>query len=370
MRARNPSTPGQGVAYILASVFLVMGLFFFYFQTNFSCTIVEMAKRRGRPAAGSTSTKALSAYGKVLALRCENNNWFARLGNNMLSIISAAGKAHSLGMRFGIVGCEHSTLNLTTLLLPDSSEILMSHNPEEAYHLYMVSFSKQDQGEQYWVVEWIFPSITACISRDIARSMLSHLAAKERKYSEDALVIHIRSGDIMPGGNLQVHPLYAPPPLSYYIDIIDQHLGHREVVIVTEKENMNPVVGPLMELYPDIKLQTGSLEEDISVILQARYLVASHSTFAWSLALGSPNIELLYTFKNGILILDDRAFGGTKVIQYYTDDYLKKWFASQEQLDYLINFPQDQLKQKLYANDYACHTVQELFPVDGDDMVN
>jgi hypothetical protein len=172
-------------------------------------------------------------------------------------------------------------------------------------------------------------------------------------------------------GDIQVHALYTPPPFSYYQDIIDQHVGTREVVIVSEMENMYPAVKRLMELYPDIKVQTGSLWEDISVILQARYLVASQGTFAWSLALGSPNIELLYTFNNQLLVLDNRIFGGTEVIQYYTDEYLKEWKGTEEHMNYVLNFPRDQLKQKVYANDYPCDRILELFPIfDGNDLLN
>lgn len=176
----------------------------------------------------------------------------------------------------------------------------------------------------------------------------------------------------MPGGDEARHlnPNYAPPPLPYYQGIIDLHVGRKEVVIVTEKENMNPLVGRLMDLYPGIKLQSGSLEEDVSVILGARYLVASPSTFAWSLAIGSPNLELIYTFNNGVHNMDDRVFRGTKVIQYYTDDYLKEWKGTEEQIDYILNFPQDQLKQNVYANDYSCDMVLELIPSDGNDILN
>lgn len=129
---------------------------------------------------------------------------------------------------------------------------------------------------------------------------------------------------------------------------------------------MYPAIDRLMKLYPSIKLQTGSLEEDISVILGARYLVGSHSTFAWSLAIGSPNIELLYTFNNGLHVLDDRIFSGTKVIQYYADDYLKAWIGSEEQMDYVLNFPRKQLKQRVYSNDYPCSTILEMFPVNNN----
>jgi hypothetical protein len=312
----------------------------------------------------------LTAQSGVVALYCGNEGWYARLGNNIMTVLGAAAEARFYGMQFGIKDCYHDVLNLTSLRLPDSKEILRHLPPEKAYFLHFIKYAgssrQHDNGKDKDAGEFIFPAITPCISRDIVRPMLAHLAQRERKYSEDALVIHIRSGDIMPGGNHQVHPLYAPPPLSYYLDIIDQHLGSREVVIVAEKENMYPAVDRLMKLYPSIKLQTGSLEEDISVILGAKYLVASHSTFAWSLAIGSPSVELIYTFNNGLHVLDDRIFGGTKVIQYYTDDYIKMWVGSEEQMDYVLNYPRDQLKQNVYANDYPCDRILELFPVDNN----
>jgi hypothetical protein len=59
--------------------------------------------------------------------------------------------------------------------------------------------------------------------------------------------------------------------LSYFQDIIDQHVGDREVVIVSEMENMYPAVKRLLKLFllwlmspapaplPDLDLASRSL---------------------------------------------------------------------------------------------------------------
>ncbi|KAG7673179.1 hypothetical protein KSW81_006393 [Nannochloris sp. 'desiccata'] len=73
---------------------------------------------------------------------------------------------------------------------------------------------------------------------------------------------------------------------------------------------MSPLVDALLRLYPPgtITLQAGTLEEDVAVVLGARHLVASQGTFAYALALASPNLETLYMFNNIVHALDERAF--------------------------------------------------------------
>ncbi|KAG7668110.1 hypothetical protein KSW81_002013 [Nannochloris sp. 'desiccata'] len=73
---------------------------------------------------------------------------------------------------------------------------------------------------------------------------------------------------------------------------------------------MSPLVEALLRLYPPgtITLQAGTLEEDVAVVLGARHLVASQGTFAYALALASPNLETLYMFNNIVHALDERAF--------------------------------------------------------------
>jgi hypothetical protein len=180
MRALDHLT--QPVLYLFVFSLVALGLISSYFirnyQPRFELTDIKV------PIKGTSQRTLTSTPAGILALRCDGY-WYGRLGNNILSILGAAAKAHSIGMHFGLVACEHSTLNLTSFMLPNSSEILASYEPGEAMHLYKIR-QQDKEAEGIWVTTLIFPSITACISRDIVRPMLAHLIQAERKYSEDA----------------------------------------------------------------------------------------------------------------------------------------------------------------------------------------
>ncbi|HEY9619258.1 MAG TPA: hypothetical protein V6C78_02770 [Crinalium sp.] len=108
---------------------------------------------------------------------------------------------------------------------------------------------------------------------------------------DETLVIHIRSGDAFKEKG--VHSAYVQPPLSFYIKVIETY-GYKDIVIVSQADLRNPCIEQLKHRIPTIKIQTSSLEEDVSTILSARNLVVAFSTFSLSLAFSSPNIKQLH----------------------------------------------------------------------------
>lgn len=254
-----------------------------------------------------------------------------RLGNQILCLFSAALEAHVRGMRFGIINCTHPVLDMTPFHVNASKAVRRYIHPETAFKLNLFI-----EG----IYNFAFPRIAACVRHTVLVPLLATLDVGNKKYSPDALVIHIRSGDVFKRGHRSG---YTPPPFSFYADIIDQHAG--EVVVVTQNENMSPVVNKILDAYPHTKLQIGTLQEDIGVILAAKYLVLAQGTFSWGLALASRSLKVAYAFNNDILVWDRRTLGDIRVVEYEAiDGYLPLWNVSTESIDFILNFSREKLK--------------------------
>ena len=64
---------------------------------------------------------------------------------------------------------------------------------------------------------------------------------------DNDLVIHLRSGDIMVGGN----PEMIQPPLEFYIKVIESN-NWDKIYVVTEREPLNPIYNVLKERYENV----------------------------------------------------------------------------------------------------------------------
>jgi hypothetical protein len=107
---------------------------------------------------------------------------------------------------------------------------------------------------------------------------------------DDTLVIHIRTGEIF---QMDINRTMIQPPVSFYSELIDK-CNFKDIVIVTQDDFRNPCINQLEKLFPDIKIQTSTLVNDISTILSARNLVIANSTFSLCLALASDKINRLF----------------------------------------------------------------------------
>jgi len=359
---------------ILASSIIVIVLLKWTTQQNrvncmFQTTPVAAA------AGPSNSLPALPGnptYGTFL-MYCEEYEgehfWFGRTGNNIISLFSAALRAHSVGLDFKIVNCTHDLLDISHLSLdPGDVSHLDIQDTISAYNAYW----------NYRTSTGVFvlPVSSCCLKKSILPPLLRNISTSPSasKYHPDSLIIHIRSGDIYKNDWGPVHPKYGPPPLAFYTRAIEEHQsrhsssgsssgGGASIVIVTELENMSPFVDALLGMYPQdmITLQAGTLEEDVGVVLAARHLVAAQGSFAYALALTSEQLETLYIFKNNFNEqYDDRPFCDIDLVRYTAvlPDFLTNWTASSEQIEYLFEYPAENLTQTIIEGDrYYCNGV-------------
>ena len=114
---------------------------------------------------------------------------------------------------------------------------------------------------------------------------------KPLSLNENDLVIHIRSGDIFEDDG--THPAYIMPPLSYYVDIIENN-NFNNIWIIAE-DRKNPCIDELLTLYPKANYRQQSLDEDIKILLGATHVVMSYGTMVHALLLFSDSIKNLYS---------------------------------------------------------------------------
>ncbi|MBC8442879.1 MAG: hypothetical protein H8D80_01680 [Proteobacteria bacterium] len=168
--------------------------------------------------------------------------------------------------------------------------------------------------------------------------------------SDDTLVIHIRSGDIFGGWT---HKNYAQPPLSYYKKIIEEEKPS-DVLIITQPDKRNPCIKKLLSWDSNIKVQCGTLREDVSAILKARKLVIGFGTFGWMLSMLSGRIHNLYCPTVCTDLFDSFYHVSPFHIKRYDfENYIKmgNWENTECQREMMISHPIEKIGEH-YVNEY------------------
>ena len=167
---------------------------------------------------------------------------------------------------------------------------------------------------------------------------------------DDTLVIHIRSGDIFGGWT---HKNYVQPPLSFYKKIINES-ENSDVLIVTQPDKRNPCIEGLLSWDSNIKVQCGTLREDVSAMLKARNLVIGFGTFGWMLSLLSDRIYNLYCPTICTDLFD--SFYHTppfNIKRYDFKEYIKMgyWKNTESQRKIMISHPVEKIGE-YYVDEY------------------
>lgn len=106
--------------------------------------------------------------------------------------------------------------------------------------------------------------------RDLAKYHIS-LKIDNNSKNYDCL-IHIRSGDIM----REPQTGYIQPPLSWYIDIIEN--GNFDDIGIVTEDLLNPVTIALHDMY-NIEIELNDIKTDLAKLMNCKTLVAGHGTF-------------------------------------------------------------------------------------------
>jgi hypothetical protein len=148
----------------------------------------------------------------------------------------------------------------------------------------------------------IFPFFTDALRviprfrRGELQEWVSMRIVEQVKKARRDLTIHIRSGDIFSSDH--PHPGYWQPPLSFYLQSIDQ-VKPRQVTLVFEDRG-NPVIDKIEEhlIHTGISYQVkdGPIEEAIWEIVTAKNLVVAKGTFSRPMVALSRSLKNLWIY--------------------------------------------------------------------------
>jgi hypothetical protein len=156
---------------------------------------------------------------------------------------------------------------------------------------------------------------------------------------EEDLVIHLRSGDVF--GD-RPHAGYAPPPLAYFVSAV-QRSGARSVRVVAQ-DLLHPYLRPLdsvlARLGIDLKVQSASVNTDLSVMSSAPRLCLSQGTMGLAAAWLSSAAEQVFVFE-GTEVDELRDLGvDVHVASRLGPNYDDSWTASARQIQALARLDQ------------------------------
>ena len=200
-------------------------------------------------------------------------------------------------------------------------------------------------------------------AKNILRASLKY--HKRTLISDNMLRIHIRGGDIFRDSMTPVINIrYRQPPLAWYFACITAHKQRHEncIVMIISEDRKNPCIAAIIEwcAHNGIKYRANinSLENDYTLLMNARFLVASKGTFLLPCLDLNENLTLIYAFNF------DWCAEGT---------YIEKgeWKSSPEQIDRMLNMSLDELAlpEDLYelakqtAANAACEPLTWLSPI-------
>lgn len=148
------------------------------------------------------------------------------------------------------------------------------------------------------------------------------------------LYINIRSGDIFTNA---INIYYSQPPLCFYQRILNEKRFNNCFILSNGHEN--PIVDELLKLYPKIKYLHGTVEEDISIIINAFNFVMPYSTFPITLIHLNNNLKNLYIYDITDYNLKNVKFLVHKMLpsRRYMKIMYHKWKMSKKQLNLMMN---------------------------------
>jgi hypothetical protein len=239
------------------------------------------------------------------------NEWYGRLGNNILQLshAMAIAIAHKHNIKFNV----KNHLFFDIIVINNYFDKYNNNNEviTDKYNYYYT--------DRNAILQKVY---TENIDERNQILKKAFLIKNINKLNENDLVIHIRSGDIF---SSTPHPMYVPPPLSYYVKEINK-FNYEKIHIICE-DTLNPVVNELLKLYKNSSYEKNSLEKDIRIILGTKNILYSVGTFIPALLMLSDNIKYIHSpFKD--LEKDNQ--------EYYK--IMCPWKNTSKQRDFILSY--------------------------------
>ncbi len=192
------------------------------------------------------------------------------------------------------------------------------------------------------------------VLEDYVRPLLSpDLLRPDPRVGEDDLVMHFRGGDAF--DTVDTRRGYWQPPLAYYLAAWERERAPRVWLVFEDRRN--PTIAAAEQALRsrgiEVHIQSGSLADDLRVLLTARRLVASIGTFLPAIAMLSTRTATFYHFSpnpyrglaaKGIRLLEAIDTGGDFMTTVAAD-----WGARPEQLAMMVSYPLSRIQIRAEA---------------------
>jgi hypothetical protein len=263
---------------------------------------------------------------KIGLLRTYNmktiNTWFGRFGNNLQQISNAI--YYCMENKINFYCPDHQYINSFEIPFGEDKDIasaffFFNEEPLATCDIKKMTWLRSKILQTYVVPNFKFPT---------------HI-----NVNKDALVIHIRQGDIFNSPNCD----YVQNPLWYFNKIMKDY---KDVIVVTEAGTSNPV---LDELAKDtrIKIRRNDVMTDFGLLMSATNLVSSGvGTFAVAAALCSSNIQNFYCTDLYLTEhLNPEMLKETSVFRTELRNYIKigNWKNNLEQRELMLSYKGEEL---------------------------
>ncbi len=189
--------------------------------------------------------------------------------------------------------------------------------------------------------------LLSSVQRNVRPMLSDTLREPDPRVGQRDLVLHFRSGDVFH------HPVahYGQPPLSYYLAAIEREKPQRTWLVFEDRANpcIEGVEAWLRRHHLETVIQSGSMEEDLQVLLSARILVIGQTSFASGVAMLSTQLRRLYTFRceawDYLHLPEVEMLQGVDIAGGYVKAVLSQnWTASPEQLTLMLSYPAESIR--------------------------
>jgi hypothetical protein len=208
------------------------------------------------------------------------NNWYGRLGNNIITISNALHIAIDAGYH-AVIFQENSFFNKTYIKLKKcnlNTKNFIEYNASTLFYYNNPNILKKNK-------KLVLKYLT-----DLFKIKYDDIP----KGGDNDLYIHIRGGDIFNDKNECININYCEnqPDFNFYKNIIDNN-NYDKIYIISE-DSKNPVINKLLKEYSNIIFNKNSLYEDIILIMGCVNIIHSYTTFVPTILYFNKGIKNVY----------------------------------------------------------------------------
>lgn len=194
------------------------------------------------------------------------------------------------------------------------------------------------------------PSETARIFSELIRPLVrGEVREPDPRVRDDDLVLHFRSGDAFAGPEYPRN--HGQPPLSYYLAAVERERPARVWLVFEDRGNpcIDAAEAALRQNGLEVIVQSGTVEDDLRVLLSAQRLVGGRGSFIPMTAHLSDRLQRLYVFHGGrrmksLAELGIKVFLGKDIGGEYESALLNgNWAGLPAQRALMLSYPAEKL---------------------------